>query len=85
MTALSDHAAGVGLCGAGGMSRPISSNRCRMNRAPQDEDAPSHAAPPTPAAAPVIMNLRRVRMEGFTLVNTSVQSDGKRNLRSIGS
>lgn len=67
------------------MSRPISSKRCRTNRAPHDDDALSHAAPPMPAATPVATNLRRLKTGRSDLVNTPVQSEGNGNRRSIGS
>src|SRR5688500_8340292 len=66
--ALSDHVPGAGVCGARGISRPISSNRPRTNRAPQAEDVLSHAPPPIPAASPVATNVRRSSNRRFKVI-----------------
>ena len=60
VTALSDQAAGVGLCGACGISRPTSLKRSRRNRTGQDEEVPSTTPPAAAAMAPVARNRRRV-------------------------
>src|SRR5687768_8857528 len=62
--ALSDHIDGSGVCGAAGMSRPISPTRSRTNRAYQDAEVPAQRLPPMPAMDPVARNARRPRSRG---------------------